>query len=459
MTPIRTVSTKTAVIDTKSGTTEMTEDDEVTGTLDPLALDCREDDFHNIKISSDDVVQCLYGKKCNVIFLLTNIEAGKHVRESLSMKEKVDGRHILIPMVQPKRDIRRINSNEESTDSRAVTPSNSRAVTPADDGEERSPSPPRILFSGTVEKLITYPPPPATGGITVTNEDLFCLTDGEFLNDVIIDFYLKYLVHEKLSESDHFIIVPINERSHWFLAIICFPGYSEVKTVRYLCRETTAEETPEPKGENSQTDTDESQQPSVGENNNKENQNTEEEESSEKSNNVKCKQESPMEEDEEQDTEEPMDTNETNVDTAETGSNSGVDSQEPRGRLLTEEELKDPEMIKNSKEGIQQPCIMVMDSLAGQSRQRIINSLKDYLQVEWNCKKSQTGSIREKFKGASPKVPQQTNYSDCGVYVLQYVDSFFEDPIFNFSFPMKSLANWFTEERVTRKREKISKNW
>ncbi|XP_052089832.1 sentrin-specific protease 6-like isoform X2 [Mytilus californianus] len=602
MTPIRTVSTKTAVIDTKSGTTEMTEDDEVTGTLDPLALDCRsirvgslkgtavepvfitttnisfnmegEDDFHNLKINSDDVVQCLYGKKCNVIFLLTNIEAGKKVRECLSMKEKVDGKayfdpggsvnkdtyitffmndqcklefkqlrsvlksyknskkreflmqldeddqHKLLLKTAPnissktmeiakQKTLEESNSTEDSTDSRAVTPSNSRAVTPAEDGEERSPSPPRILFSGTVEKLITYPPPPATGGITVTNEDLFCLTDGEFLNDVIIDFYLKYLVHEKLSESDRkrthvfssfffkrltqrinrsidphgdvemslserrharvkkwtkhvdlfekdFIIVPINERSHWFLAIICFPGYTEVKTVRYFCRETTAEETPESKGDNSQTDTDESQQPSVGENNNKENQNTEEE-SSEKSNDVKCKQESPMEEDEEQDNEEPMDTNETetNMDTAETGSNSGVDSQEPRGRLLTEEELKDPEMIKNSKEGIQQPCIMVMDSLAGQSRQRIINSLKDYLQVEWNCKKSQTGSIREKFKGASPKVPQQTNYSDCGVYVLQYVDSFFEDPIFNFSFPMKSLANWFTEERVTRKREEI----
>lgn len=36
-----------------------------------------------------------------------------------------------------------------------------------------------------------YPPPPAKGGMSVTNEDLHCLNDGEFLNDVIIDFYLK----------------------------------------------------------------------------------------------------------------------------------------------------------------------------------------------------------------------------------------------------------------------------
>lgn len=42
-------------------------------------------------------------------------------------------------------------------------------------------------------RLLVYPPPPAKGGISVTNEDLHCLNDGEFLNDVIIDFYLKSL--------------------------------------------------------------------------------------------------------------------------------------------------------------------------------------------------------------------------------------------------------------------------
>ncbi|KAL6046999.1 hypothetical protein STEG23_037397, partial [Scotinomys teguina] len=69
-----------------------------------------------------------------------------------------------------------------------------------DEEEESGES--HTIFIGPVEKLIVYPPPPAKGGISVTNEDLHCLTEGEFLNDVIIDFYLKYLVLEKLRKED-----------------------------------------------------------------------------------------------------------------------------------------------------------------------------------------------------------------------------------------------------------------
>ncbi|KAJ8290614.1 hypothetical protein GJAV_G00015290 [Gymnothorax javanicus] len=141
---------------------------------------------------------------------------------------------------------------------------------PEEDTTELSPA-----FAGPVEKILVYPPFPAKGGIVVTNEDLHCLESGEFLNDVIIDFYLKYFVLEKLKKEDahrihvfssffykrlnqrerkngsdssqlpmqkkrhnrvktwtrhvdlfqkDFIFVPINESAHWFLAVICFPG-------------------------------------------------------------------------------------------------------------------------------------------------------------------------------------------------------------------------------------------
>ena len=47
------------------------------------------------------------------------------------------------------------------------------------------------LFFSSSYSLFIYPPPPSTGGITVTSDDKACLDEGEFLNDVIIDFYLK----------------------------------------------------------------------------------------------------------------------------------------------------------------------------------------------------------------------------------------------------------------------------
>lgn len=50
-----------------------------------------------------------------------------------------------------------------------------------------------------------------------------------------------------------------------------------------------------------------------------------------------------------------------------------------------------------------------------------------YLEVEWEVRKGTQRSFgKDVMKGSSPRVPQQDNFSDCGVYVLQYVESFFE---------------------------------
>lgn len=133
-----------------------------------------------------------------------------------------------------------------------------------------------------VFKVLTYPPD-VPGGITIDNEDYKCLAAGAYLFDVIIDMYLQYVHREvlgpnqrskvhifsgffydrlkgKLKPSDReeaimngvdydsltdpqkchygvkrwtknvdifakdFVIIPINEKEHWFLAIICFPA-------------------------------------------------------------------------------------------------------------------------------------------------------------------------------------------------------------------------------------------
>lgn len=54
-----------------------------------------------------------------------------------------------------------------------------------------------------ITRMTVYPPPPAKGGIAINTEDYSCLGEDQFLNDAIIDFYLRYLTLEKLSEKDH----------------------------------------------------------------------------------------------------------------------------------------------------------------------------------------------------------------------------------------------------------------
>lgn len=126
-----------------------------------------------------------------------------------------------------------------------------------------------------VHNILIYPST-GKGGIPINNKDYLCLGIDQYLNDVIIDFYLKYLDNEVLTTDQRskshffsiffyntltntkllgpthndlklsaaqkrhdrvknwtknvnifekdFVVIPINQQSHWFLAIICFPS-------------------------------------------------------------------------------------------------------------------------------------------------------------------------------------------------------------------------------------------
>lgn len=70
---------------------------------------------------------------------------------------------------------------------------------------------------------------------------------------------------------------------------------------------------------------------------------------------------------------------------------------------------------------------MIFDSLAGASRARVVATLRDYLSCEHLAKLGVEKTFsKDTIKGACPKVPQQSNFTDCGLYVLQYVESFFQ---------------------------------
>ncbi|KAM5275188.1 sentrin-specific protease 7 isoform 2-T2 [Hipposideros larvatus] len=295
-----------------------------------------------------------------------------------------------------------------------------------------------VRHTGPVQKLIVYPPPPTKGGLGVTNEDLECLEEGEFLNDVIIDFYLKYLILEKASdelvERSHifssffykcltrkennltednpnlsmaqrrhkrvrtwtrhinifnkdYIFVPVNESSHWYLAVICFPWLEEA--VYEHCPQTICQQS---QAQQSQHD-------------NK--------------------------------------TIDNDLHTTSAVSLGTVDSQS------TETNMSIP------KKMCKRPCILILDSLKAASIQNTVQNLREYLEVEWEVKrKTHREFNKTNMVDLCPKVPKQDNSSDCGVYLLQYVESFFKDPIVNFELPIH-LEKWFPRHVIKTKREDI----
>uniref|UniRef100_A0AAX7SZ62 Sentrin-specific protease 6 n=1 Tax=Astatotilapia calliptera TaxID=8154 RepID=A0AAX7SZ62_ASTCA len=355
-------------------------------------------------------------------------------------------------------------------------------------------------FSGPIIKLMVYPPPPAKGGITVTNEDLHCLNDGEFLNDVIIDFYLKYLVLEKLKKEDaqrihvfssffykrlnqrerrnapdttnlpiqkrkhnrvktwtrhvdlfqkDFIFVPINESAHWYLAVICFPGLDRPVLEQNPLYHSLFPATLTAESEENIPD--------------------------------HCRPLSPDRDGLDSSSEQlsPGGAPEGSLDDLTDGGlhrismcyGSGKMDDDPytfsddqsscqdecsEDGTLAEDGLGSDASSLTTKQSLcKQPCILIMDSLRGPARSTVVKTLREYLEVEWEVRKGTQRSFgKDVMKGSSPRVPQQDNFSDCGVYILQYVESFFENPIPSFHLPM-NLLEWFPQQRMKTKREEI----
>ncbi|ROT77936.1 putative sentrin-specific protease 6-like isoform X1 [Penaeus vannamei] len=319
------------------------------------------------------------------------------------------------------------------------------------------------------------------GGISITTDDYCCLEEEQFLNDVIIDFYLKWLLQSKLPEihrshthvfstffykrltskpkrgrrphtteddpklspaekrharvkswtknvdifEKDFIIIPINEHAHWFLAIICFPGLDS--PIRICDGQPVARPISEkPKRRRSTRPKNRIEQIPI----------IDDGEWSDRD-------EAEGEEDELEEEEEEEDVPATKKNKLEAGK---------------AEEAQGPKEAATPPPAIKQPCILIFDSLTGANRSRIVATLRDYLAVEHKIRRgSEKLFNRDTMKGACPRVPQQMNYSDCGIYTLQFAESFFEHPLKDYTFPIRSLTEWFPHEVVRGKREAMAK--
>ena len=373
-------------------------------------------------------------------------------------------------------------------------------------------------FTSTAEKsqspkvsktILVYPSPPKKGGIALTNVDVDCLRPGIYLNDIIIDFYLRYLYEEILTEEQRartyifnsyfytrlskrafgdsrrsespiermhsqvkkwtrgidiferdYIIIPVNEHSHWFLVIICFAsktevddsvdssgsaectnsdGIEEVRAEPMKCEGAKEGEKIEVTGNEVKSDV-----------------------TGDKSENGDY--DMKMDIDNENDDLNP-DQGVENVlkrEESKIVKNIEYEEQNETGNITCKtsfETDKSPVSENKAKSAVhEQPCILLFDSLISGGRSRVFSNLRHYLTLEWREKRKGLGPgkvfTKNNLKGSFPKIPLQSNDCDCGVYVLQFAESFFQHPILNFKFPIRR-ENWFTKTHVDAKRDKI----
>ncbi|KAE9533484.1 hypothetical protein AGLY_009122 [Aphis glycines] len=110
---------------------------------------------------------------------------------------------------------------------------------------------------------------------------------------------------------------------------------------------------------------------------------------------------------------------------------------------------------------VKRPCILVLDSYSGGvDRARITATLRGWLEQGYFVK--HPGQIKdfspEAIKGAALRVPQQPNYRDCGLFMIHFVEMFFKRPIVDYTFPIRHLENWFSVDEVVvncRKRKEL----
>ncbi|VDM18133.1 unnamed protein product [Hydatigera taeniaeformis] len=305
-----------------------------------------------------------------------------------------------------------------------------------------------------------YHPPGSKDGILLTEADVDCLSPGVFLNDTIINFYLKYLYFEQFSPlqrhathlfnsffysrlcsahcdislnpesadedlrmSRHaavanwtrrvdiftkdYIIIPINENLHWFLGLVCYPWMVGMVSYTKLYADYSFDQ---------------------------------------------CRLIPDF-----------ADTN--NVEAS--FSDIGIEEvkalpTDERGEAFDRWRRRRLAWLRGR--GINaMPCILLFDSISAQQRIGNLHIIRNYLQAEWDVRrKERDGDMlfnKDTVRGFSPRVPGQSNLVDCGIFLLHYVEMFFKRPLKSYTreFFQNEMSRWFESEMLGKKRSVISK--
>ncbi|KAL8391975.1 hypothetical protein RB595_002260 [Gaeumannomyces hyphopodioides] len=321
---------------------------------------------------------------------------------------------------------------------------------------------------------------------TIHKEDVARLDDGEFLNDSIISFYINYL-HNRLKATDKdaaarfyfhnsffyerlkpakgkainydnvkswtsrvdifkydFIVVPVNENSHWWVAVICNPGKlapdepasaTEVYMTNSVVEPRTgarddsesaerfSKDLPElPKKSSKDRSVPSSSSPCM-------------------SPGTTCVREQMR----------SMSLSQRDAATPAKQTPILIDDEPDNQVVIPDDDAPDPPLVvsdipspsKKKKESSQarespqaqqpapptgkEPRVITLDSL-GSAHSPACTHLKQYLCEELLDKKKQQVIMPSTFGLTAKAIPLQSNYWDCGAYLLSYIDFLMKDP-------------------------------
>ncbi|KAI5838050.1 hypothetical protein DFP73DRAFT_565605 [Morchella snyderi] len=380
--------------------------------------------------------------------------------------------------------------------------------------ETQSPKPKLELPKPPWETPLVYPPNGPRKEV-IDYDDLKRLNSNSYLNDNIINFYLKYIevqlghnnpevaketyflntfFYERLTKRDDkkkrdidsvlkwtakvdifktsYIIIPINESTHWYLAIIC-----------NLCNigRKISDKTLDSPGGGDSIDLESSETLIESKSNELDvfSTNTLDTSGVAESLVSMARDDDDDDDDDDEDleivatqdnlehmaldVESPME----NEGTANTNDTEIIDVDPPiqrskfKGRSKLKAKPKSPlKKIKNAMPP-DTPSIVILDSMGFGPRTHngTIRNLREWLVAEAQKKRNlriESGDIHAAFG----KVPNQTNWYDCGLFLLHYVELFFEQPIeFTTLFLAKadrvSDTAFWRKEKIKRMREKL----
>ena len=96
--------------------------------------------------------------------------------------------------------------------------------------------------------------------------------------------------------------------------------------------------------------------------------------------------------------------------------------------------------------------MIVLDSIGG-TRSAAVSNIRHYLAAEWKAKmcgdEEEFEFSSKEMRTVRPAKPEQENYTDCGIYLLQYIEKMFTRFVILLSCHILSLNHFLVLPNIT----------